>query len=102
MYRPATGREGRRVMRRFFLSERPSTRRALLVLVAVVVFVSAAGVVALAQPDGGEVFTGCLNENSGALRNVASVSNRHNHATSRSSRSPGTAPDRRSMPASRS
>lgn len=48
-----------------------NTRRYLLVLVAVVLFVSAAGVVALAQPDEGDVFTGCLNENSGALRNVA-------------------------------
>jgi hypothetical protein len=42
-----------------------------LVLVAVVVFVSAAGVVALAQPDGGDVFTGCLDGKSGKLDRVA-------------------------------
>ena len=54
------------------MDKKRNTRRYLLVLVAVVVlFVSAAGVVALAQPNEGDVFTGCLNEESGGLRNVA-------------------------------
>ena len=49
-----------------------NTRRYILVLVAVVaLFVSTAGIVALAQPDESDVFTGCLNEQSGELRNVA-------------------------------
>jgi hypothetical protein len=44
----------------------------VLALVATVVLVgSGAGVAALAQPDAGDVYTGCLNENSGVLHKVA-------------------------------
>lgn len=55
------------------MDQRNKTRRyPLAVVVAVVVlFASVTGVVAFAQPDGGDVFTGCLNETSGSLRNVA-------------------------------
>ena len=54
------------------MARRTNTRRYLLTLVAAVGFVgSGLGVAALAQSDGGDVFTGCLNENSGVLRNVA-------------------------------
>lgn len=51
---------------------RTNTRRYLLTLMAAVALVgSGLGVAALAQPDAGDMFTGCLNENSGVLRNVA-------------------------------
>lgn len=54
------------------MAERAGIHRNLLVAVGVVaLFVSAAGVVALAQGDEGEVFTGCVNQNSGVLKSVA-------------------------------
>jgi hypothetical protein len=54
------------------MASRTNTRRYLLMLVAAVALVgSGLGVAALAQPDTGDVFTGCLNENSGVLGNVA-------------------------------
>lgn len=54
------------------MARRLNTRRFLLTLVAAVALVgSGLGVAALAQSDGGDVFTGCLNENSGRLGNVA-------------------------------
>ena len=54
------------------MARRTNTRQYLLTLVAAVALVgSGLGVAALAQTDAGDVFTGCLNENSGALRSVA-------------------------------
>ena len=52
--------------------ERLDARRYLWVLVVIVaLFVSTVGVTALAQTDEGDVFTGCVNDKSGVLKNVA-------------------------------
>jgi hypothetical protein len=53
------------------MDTRVRSRRYVLIVFVLVLFVSGIGVAALAQSDAGDVYTGCLNQNSGVLHNVA-------------------------------